>query len=186
MDAIEKADPLSSVEDYSPKDRADAYDLFLNRAMSLDDVAIVKGLDQSVVAGWAKQGKWVARKKAILEDMNRSIEQKFHNWAIENKIKVAENHLNYGQEIEKTINEILKQLKENGGKVTTTEIMRLSKALAEVSNVSARAVGLDTEGAGPAQIQQHNQKQPLIIIGLKPVKEEGGTTLEAEYKESEV
>lgn len=184
-EVIPKADALTTAEDYVPADRAKAYDLFLNRAMSLDDVAITMGIDRNALLSWAKQGKWVARKKAILEDLNRSVEQKFQNWALDNKIKVAERQLEIGSNIENSIKELLEKLK-NEKRVSSTEIMRLAKSLAEVSNVSARAVGLDNEGAGPAQMAQQNAKQPLIIIGLKPIREaDGGTTIEAECREEE-
>lgn len=183
--SLAPVDALTTVEDFSPTDRAAAYDCFLNRAMSLDDVAITKGIDKHVLLAWAKQGKWVARKKALTEELTKSIEQKFQNWALDNKIVVAKSHLEYGQHLEKMVNDLVTKLKDSG-KVTSTEIMRLCKALSEVSNVTARAVGLDNEGINPAQLQQQSQKQPLIIIGLKPIQSHEGTTLEAEYKEGEM
>jgi hypothetical protein len=182
---IPKADALTTAEDYVPAERAKAYDLFLNRAMSLDDVAITMSIDRNALLGWAKQGKWTARKKAILEELNKSVEQKFQNWALDNKIKVAERQLEIGSSIEESIKDLLNKLKLDK-KVSSTELMRLAKSLAEVSNVSARAVGLDSEGAGPAQVAQQNAKQPLIIIGLKPIRQQdGGTSIEADYTEGE-
>lgn len=184
MDEVMPADSLSTPTTYAPADRAAAYDLFLNRAMSLDDVAIVQGLDRNVIAGWAKQGKWVARKKALLDDMNKSIEQKFRDWVTDNKIKVAQQHLSYGQTLENMIKEILDKAKKEN-QVSSVELARLAKALSEASNLSARAVGLDNEGVSTIAQQQQTQKQPLIIIGLKPVRNDGGATLEADYTEGE-
>lgn len=183
---VKPADVMTTKDDYLPADRARAYDLFLNNAYSLDDIAVSMSLSRAIVLDWAHKGKWVQRKKSIEEDLMKSVEMKFQNWQLEHRLEVAKDDFRRAQAIGETIEETLTKKKAEAKKkddcVNSSELLRLAKTLESSSNTSARSVGLDGENV--KTFQQGPQKTQLVIIGLKPVQPgEKQTSIDAECTE---
>lgn len=191
-----KGDVMTTEDTYNPEVKAEAYRLFLQRALSLDDIAVMMSLDRSVLAKWSKKEKWMERKKDIEKELMASVELKFKNWELENKYKVAETQLEQAQAIQELVQETLTTLKELAAsddrmaKSMPGKIKQLADALQACANVGARAVGLGAQGPG-AQAFQGQQgggsgKQPLVIINTQPmlpqaeeqIREAGGQVID--------
>lgn len=150
---------------------AKIFDTFLHTDLMLDDLAIDFGINRLVLADIAKEGKWLARKKALELELYQSAEAKFRQWLIVNKLPTLTRHMEASAALE---NEILQEVKalaqdKTPGKERIMKLKHLADALSTTTQVSARAAGIsDVPFPDEVAMHQGKQKQPLVIINAGP------------------
>lgn len=168
--------PFTTVKNYDPKVKAEAYDMFLNTDMDLTDIAIKVGVSKSVIAAWSRDGGWAKHKEDLELELFRSAESKFRNFFLEYKLPTLIRHIETAKMLEEQIAAILKKAQDKNKTLDATELRRLSESLASVTNVSARAVGIGDKGAlervAPKQ-DPYGGKRPLVAIGIAPTLASG-------------
>jgi len=164
------ARPFTTATSYDPKVKADAYEKFLNSDMDLTDLAIYAGVSKSVIAAWSKSGGWAKRKEDLELELMRSAESKYRGFLMEYKLPTVIRHIETARLLEEQIAKILQAAAKEGGEINSTELRRLSEALASATSVSARAVGMGEKNVSEQVARQDpsNGKRPLIAIGITP------------------
>lgn len=148
-----------------------AYDLFLNEAMDLTDVAIQLSISRGVVASWAREGQWIQRKQDIEMELMKSVDNKYRDFLIKNRLPTAERHLKTSKALEELIERAINmktQAALSNAEPSPMDLERLAKALSAATGVSARAVGIAervVEQNAGADLGS-NKRVPLIVIGV--------------------
>jgi hypothetical protein len=180
---VVKAETLTTAELYDPKVRASAYELFLHRALSLDEIALLIGVNRDIISTWSTDGKWMRRKKAIEDELMKSVELNHKIWKSAEAFKEAQKQLAQAHHIQDAITNLMVEDTKDGGTIDDMSLKRRAEALEAASNISARAVGLG-ERNDAQEMASRMGKQPLVIIGLQPiVSENKGTTIDVENSE---
>ena len=183
---IYDASQFTSVENYDPKVKSQAYDLFLHSENDFSDIGLALGISSKVVASWARKGKWKDRKIAIEDELMIASDAKYRALVRENRIPVLRRHLEATEILENGIIDVLKN--ETGdGNPNPMNLKRMAEALTSSANVSARAAGI-TETPN-ADTRKDSDKRPLIMIGVVPTPLAGGVDaapIEVTVTETEV
>lgn len=158
-----QGDQFTSVEQYDPAVKARAFDLMLHTSMGLDDIAIDIGVKTSIIAEWAVNGKWLARKKALEDEMFALAESNYRTFLIKNRMPTLVRHLEASTKLEKAISKRIDKLAEDDG-AKTIEFKHIADALSSSAAVSARASGVAESQAQGNQINA--DKRPLVLIGI--------------------
>lgn len=162
--------PYTTVKKYDPAVKAKIYDDFMNTDKDLGEIAIEHGVDRSVIATWSKEGGWLERRKAHEEELMRVADAKYRQFVQDNKIPILRRQVRISEKLENAIEQVVEdELKNPTGKdggLNDMKLKRMAEAMAAVSGVSAKAIGLaDT-------IVQNNGgsggKVPLVAIGIGP------------------
>jgi hypothetical protein len=159
--------PLESEPEEDPQVRIKAYDMFLNSAMDLEQIAVALAVPSKAVRSWARQGNWVSRKQDLLDVAIKASEQRMQEFVIKERLPTAERHLKVAQGIEETIDKTLEKVKHDDGSADPRVIKTLAEALSSSAGVSGKAVGITEAGLGVTQ-DQANKKMPVVIINLAP------------------
>ncbi len=183
-------DPLTTADDYDPVVRAKAYELYLRGSMPLQEVALTMSLPLEIISSWSRRGKWVVRKKALEDDLVRSVELVHRKWMVEKKFDEARRQLEEAHALQTAITASLMDKSKNNQVPSDIAIMRLSKALNDATAISARAVGLtgidDGDSGVAGSSGRGGGKVPLVIVGMLPSvpkHREDIKSTEAEYRE---
>lgn len=159
--------PLESEPEEDPQVRIKAYDMFLNSAMDLDQIAVALALPVRSLRTWARQGNWVSRKQDLLDVAVKASEQKMQEFVIKERQPTAERHLKVAKGLEETIDKTLEKVKRDDGSADPRVIKTLAEALSSSAGVSGKAVGITEAGVGIGQ-DQASKKMPVVIINLAP------------------
>lgn len=168
--------PFTTVENYDPKDKAQAYDLYLNSDMDIVDISIKLGIQHRVIASWAREGKWSVKRQELEQEMMKRADSKYRKFLVEHRIPTLQRHLEISTMMEEQIRKILQAAEQTGKPVNTQELKRLADSMSASSMVSARASGIaeklierttDSSGSGQG-------KRPMIAIGITPTLAGGG------------
>lgn len=162
--------PYTTVKHYDPGDKAKAYELFMTTDRDLTDIAIELGVSREVISAWSTQGAWLERRKAVERELMQAADEKYKAFVMENKLPVLRRHIRISGKMENAIEQIIdeeiKAAAEQGKPMDDKLIRRMADALAAVTGVSAKAIGLaDTvvQNNGPG-----SGRVPLVAIGIAP------------------
>lgn len=168
-----KAPATTSAEDYPVEIKTKAYDLFLNSAFDLTDIAMELGLSRTVVAAWARKGQWLKRKQEIEEVAHSASDSKFFEFQNQEKLPEAKNQLTLARALEDIVKRVLdvqKTMSDHDLAGNTVALKRLADTLVAAAGISARVVGL---GEKPPDVRQDdNAGRPMLILmgpGSNPV-----------------
>lgn len=170
LDRIQADKPFTTVKRYDPADKARAYEMFMGSDKDAADIAVELGINRAVIATWAREGGWVAKRKEIELELMRMADEKYRAFVTENKLPVLRRQVRISGKIEVAIEQIIddeiSKADKEGRAVDDKLIRRMSEALATVSGVSTKAVGL-----ADTVIENNSQgggRVPLVAIGIGP------------------
>lgn len=181
-DLLVAGDALTTPDNYDPKVKASAYELFLTTSLDLTDIAISLSIPAKVVGSWARCGKWLDRKHDIEKALFQSADDKYRSMIIATRAPTLERHIRASAKIEALIEDLadlLAKAKENGGSLpdgvtkavmqTATLLEKLSKAHMQETGISARSAAISDDPFGTAAASK-NQLPSLVVInnGEKP------------------
>lgn len=163
-----QADPMTAVDNYDPKVKARAYELYLNTALTPQDIALDLGIHPKVVVRWIRKCQWDIRKQEIENQLQKEVDdlhRKRRRFIMEKQLPVAERHLRISEALETAIEDTINANKAGGGTIPDMVLKRLAEALSSVTGVSARVVGLDQPTNQLLEPTQQG-KQPLIVLNV--------------------
>ena len=162
--------PYTTLKNYDPVDKTRAYELFMTTDRDLTDIAIELGVNREVISAWSREGEWLARRKTFEAELMRAADEKYKAFVMENKLPVLRRHIRISGKMENAIEQIIDEeiasAEKDGKPMDDKLIRRMADALAAVTGVSAKAIGLaDTivQNNGPG-----GGRVPLVAIGISP------------------
>jgi len=158
---------FTTVTEYDPKVKAQAYEMFLNTDLCITDIALDLGVSQKVIAGWSRQGNWRARKEEIEVELFRSAEDKYRAVIIKHRVPTIERHLRVSGKLEDSIEKVIDHECEKDEPNSMT-LKRMAEALASSAGVSARAAAINEKPFSEANKDEKVGKTPLIMINVNP------------------
>ena len=165
-DGIEYTTP----KHYVPELKAAVYEGFMNTNKTVDELALEHKVGRDVIAAWSKSGGWMERRKAIEAEIMRMSDDKYKMLVMENKVPVLRMHLRISGKLESAIEQVvddeLASPSGKGGAINDMKLKRMAEALAAVTTVSTKALGLadtviENNAAGGGRV-------PLVAIGIGP------------------
>ncbi len=188
--ALTSGTEFTTADNYDPKVKASAYELFLTTDNTYADIALTLGIDARVVTLWARRGKWVDQRNKLELALLEDAESKYRQLVIQHKIPVLRRHLAQAEKIDAITDKLADTVTEliSDGDVDLQALKRINKAsmvlkrlaetMASSSGVSARAAAIDERpGLGD---EKGKQKQPLILLNVQPQAQETSTPLKVE------
>ena len=160
-----KGTEFTTVDNYDPKVKAKAYELFLNTDLDLTDIAIDLGISSKVVASWSRAGKWRDRKKDLEMELFNSAEDKYRALIVQKRVPTIERHLEVSQKIEEKIGEAVDTIDVDNPK-QLMDLKRAAEAMSATANVSARAAAISDRPFSELD-EDGKQKAPLITLNVQ-------------------
>lgn len=159
---------FSTVDFYDPKVKAQAYDLFLNTSNDLHDISIALGVPKKTVAGWAKTGNWLERKKEIERLLFLEAEEKYKQFIIENRLPTAKRQLEAASKIEEGVIRLVNHEMRDPEAVPDSRVLRsVSETLVAAASVSSKVVGIhDKMFDTSEQVAAMHGKVPLVQLNV--------------------
>ncbi len=174
---------VTLADSFDPKKVAEAFDLFLNQDMSLECIAVQLGMPFRQVQHFAKREKWLDRKEQLTRTLEQEAEQRYREFLAKSRLPTAQSHLENAKLLEDLIADEIKNLQSmEAGRERSAAIRRLAEALSSTTGVSARAAGITDRPASVGAAQQpQQQRQPLVMIGIRPSIDTGTTIDISDY-----
>ena len=177
-----KGTPLTTVKHYDPRVKARAYELYLLTDMTPKDISIDLQVAERVILAWAVEGKWLDRKQQLEVEALMRADNSYRRFMADKRPEVAQRHVEIAEKMQKAITTLLDQALTDPENMKAADIKRLAEALASVTGVDARAVGIGTPDAARAMAlaQQRgleggassssggNNRQPVLVVNLRP------------------
>lgn len=163
-----KGSVLTTVKNYDPRVKARALEMYLTTDLTLTDMSIDLEVPEKVIATWAREDKWVAKREALEQEFLLRAENSYRRFMAEKRTDVAKRHERVAEKLEKAIEDTIQQRLDDG-EVSESTLKRLAEALSSVTGVSARAVGIGTATSDMARRQEEaraQQRQPIVMIGI--------------------
>lgn len=160
----------TTVKHYDPKVKAAVYDDFMNTDKDLLELALEHSVAKHVISAWSREGGWLERRKEVEAELMRAADEKYRAFVQENKLPVLRRHVRISGKMENAIEQIIDAeiaaCEAEGKPMDDKLIRRMADALAAVTGVSAKAIGLadtivQTNGPGAGRV-------PLVAIGITP------------------
>jgi hypothetical protein len=153
-----------------------AYQLFLNTDQTPEEIGLSLSLPGFLVKHWAAVEEWGRRKGVWLGQEYKRKEAELQSLRAEHAIPTAQRQLKAARLVEEEITEVVESLKKEREDRAQEErglprnydmtLNRLSQALKNVSDISARIVGLDTQ----PRLSESDAAKTIIMIGGKPAQ----------------
>ena len=154
------------VRTYPPEVKAKIYELYLTTNQSFQELSIGSGVPMSTISYWIHAGEWRKKKEQLEVQLFKEADSKYRKFLEEKKLPVAQRHESIAAGIEIKIGEAADKIEADDPKAIG-KLAQVSKALNEVSAVSARAVGLSDRPYDNEFNQSGNRKVPLVMIGIQ-------------------
>jgi transposase-like protein len=174
---------FTTVENYDPRVKAQAFNSFLTTDLSLSDIALDLGVSSKVVASWSRKGGWLERKKEIETELFKSAEDQYRRLIVEHRVPTMLRHLRVSGKLEEGIEKVIDEETKDDRTPNDMKLKRMAEALSSSATVSARAAGISEKPFSDHESEKQG-KVPLIAINVvaRPAATELGTpvTIEAE------
>lgn len=153
-----------------------AYESYLAGNMDYEKMSLELAVPEKVLKRWVEDGGWREKKLELDKQMFEDAENEYRKFLINNRVPVAERHARVSKKLEEALeiqlDDVHKAI-ETGSldeRYPGSTLKRMAEALASVSGVSARAVGLSDR---PAILEEGGArsggKVPLVSINVTPV-----------------
>jgi hypothetical protein len=129
---------------------ARAFEAFVYGAKTYTEIARELGYHELTVAGWGRHGKWLEKRRAVLQDLEQAVHVRCRRIILAHKPQVMARHIRVAERLESSVEAIAEKLPLTPKSTKTLGI--LSRSLRDASDVSARAVGLTSASAATAPV----------------------------------
>jgi hypothetical protein len=153
-----------------------AYESYLAGNMDYGKMSLELAVPEKVLKRWVEDGGWREKKLELDKQLFEDAENEYRKFLINNRVPVAERHARVSGKLESALEKQLDDVHaaiESGTleeRYPGSTLKRMAEALASVSGVSARAVGLSDR---PAILEDGGNKGsgkvPLVTINVTPV-----------------
>ena len=165
-----KGTRYTTVDRYDPALKVKAFELFMHTDRDLLDIATELEVGREVIASWVREGGWVKRRKDAEQELMKAADDKFQAFVMENKLPTIRRHARISGKLEEAIEQVIdgeiKRAEKADKPLDDKLLKRMADALAAVTAVSGRAVGL-----ADAIVQKGapmGGRVPLVAIGMFP------------------
>lgn len=151
-----------------------AYEAYIGGNFDYETMSLELSVPVKVIKRWVDEGKWRDRKMEIDRALFEEAEIEYKKFVTKNRTPVAERHARIAGELEKALEKQLEIVRDEIANGTLDErspgstLKRLAEALASVTGVSARAVGMSDKVTVFEAEQGAKSKQPLVVINTVP------------------
>ena len=152
-----------------------AYEAYMGGNFNYEAMSVELGVPTRVIKRWVDEGGWRERKLEIDRQLFEDAEIEYKKFVTKNRTPVAERHARIAAELEGALEKQLQEVRasmEDGSfdeRTTGSSLKRLAEALASVTGVSARAVGMSDKVTVFDAEKEAKTKQPLVVINTAPV-----------------
>lgn len=170
-----------------------AYEMFLSTDTPIDAIALSTQLPVFVLQHWVASEQWGERKAQFALQLYKKVELDHQKFILDNRLETAQRHLATAKLLEEEVKWMLEQMAAERSADSPTEsttadgetasrpgrgrprsargsdmsLVRLSQALKNATDISARAVAIH-EMQLSGMNQQNQQPQTVIVLGAKP------------------
>lgn len=160
------AEALHLMVHYTPEQRSQALSLFLVDGMEPAAIALQMQLPLIVIENFAKEDKWLDRRREIEEELVQVTLAAERRLILEHRVKVRRRHLEAAEKLEKRAEDMA--LDENATD-SAHKLKSAIEAFASAAGLSAKAAGLeDNEGNVKGGAGVSVTVNPVIMVGAQP------------------
>jgi len=124
--------------------KAKAFEMYLEERPQ-KAIADTIGLPVATIKTWIKREDWKNKRASVNEALLRGLRERYELLVTNARFEVLQRHLDMSKKIEKQIMSLLFHEDGSPKEVTEYGMYRLSQAMKNMTDVSARAVGLDRD-----------------------------------------
>jgi hypothetical protein len=180
VERTESREQLALLTRYSVHQRSEALTLFLSDNLEPAAIAMQLGLPLTVIEHFAREDKWIERRKDIevqLVEATASVERRL---ILEHRPKVRRRHLAAAEEFEEKARSMLG---DTSRPLSPANLKMATDAFAVAAGVAARAAGIGEDGLTAEDKKVNVTVAPVIMIGAGPRAPQMKQVLEEQHDE---
>lgn len=166
---------------YSPDDKVRAYEMFLTTDADHEAIALSCRVPVFMVQHWISTERWGDRKAQFELQIYKKVELAHQRFVLDNRLTTAQRHLETARMLEEEVKKMLQDMagpqeapdpnapapkRRSSGKDMT--LVRLSQALKNATDISARVVGITDMNVQPQAGGGDGRGSTLIVVGARP------------------
>lgn len=156
---------------YSVEQIAKTHALYLAGTHTLKELADEVDVNVTTIQQWVSIKKWKAEKDEIQNELISNSKYEFLQHVSQERVSVARRHLEIAKLLEDRIKERLDGINPKTGEkryFSVKDYSIMAKTLKDITEVSARAAGLNDKTFETMNTNGVNALNPIIVVGLQP------------------